>query len=143
MVIIGSIKEGKREVFIIYLCSTVKSIRGIKNIIILTINIILFMGKGRKNMKYFEKVRSTKENVQKLELNVDTVYIRENILRKQDDEGNPYWEYNETQLSFEEYFKKVFPENEKAIIELCNLICLYQNQVDESIAEITLLLGGK
>ena len=53
-------------------------------------------------MVRYEKVRGTQKKVLPLELNVDTVYIRKNIVQKKDEDDNSYWEYDETQLTFEE-----------------------------------------
>lgn len=89
-----------------------------------------------------KKVQGTQEKVLPLELNVDTVYIRENIIQKKDENDNPYWEYDETQLSFEEYFKKIIPEQEQAIGELTVLFSTYQSQIDSAIADLTMLIGG-
>lgn len=42
-----------------------------------------------------EKVQGSQNEVPKLEINVDTVYLRDNIVKKSDEEGNLYWEYDE------------------------------------------------
>ena len=87
-------------------------------------------------------VRGTQLSVSKLEINVDTVYIRDNIIEKYDEDGNKYWEYDEIQLTLSEYFKNIIPENEKAIGELSLLFSTYQSQVDEALAELSILIGG-
>lgn len=92
-------------------------------------------------MVRYEKVRGTQEKVLPLELNVDTVYIRKNIVQKEDEDNNSYWEYDETQLTFEEYFKQIIPEQEQAIGELTTLFAEYQNQIDSAIAELTIAVG--
>lgn len=92
-------------------------------------------------------VQGTQENVPKLEINVDTVYIRDNIEQKQDEEGNNYWQYDEIQYSIVEYLKKVAVENEEitdsAIAELSALIAELQKQSDEAIAELSIALLSK
>ena len=87
-------------------------------------------------------VRGTQQTVPKLEVNVDTVYIRDNIVEKYDEENNKYWEYDEIQLTFSEYFKRIIPENENAIAELSALFSSYQEQVDNALAELSILIGG-
>lgn len=94
-------------------------------------------------MVEYKKVQGTQDEVPKLEINVDTVYLRENIQKKIDSEGNPFWEYDEIQLSLMEYFKKIFPDNENAIGELSLLFSSYQNQVDSALAELSIVVGGK
>ena len=87
-------------------------------------------------------VRGTQIKVPTLEVNVDTVYLRDNIIEKYDEDGNEYWKYDEIQLTLSEYFKNIIPENEKAIGELSLLFSTYQSQVDEALAELSILIGG-
>ena len=87
-------------------------------------------------------VRGTQIKVPKFEVNVDTIHIRDNIIEKQYEDGNKYWEYDEIQLTLSEYFKNIIPENEKAIGELSLLFSTYQSQVDEALAELSILIGG-
>lgn len=87
-------------------------------------------------------VKGTQIKVPTLEVNVDTVYLRDNIIEKYDEDGNKYWEYDEIQLTLSEYFKNIIPENEKAIGELSLLFSTYQSQVDEALAELSILIGG-
>lgn len=90
-----------------------------------------------------EKVQGSQNEVPKLEINIDTVYLRDNIVKKSDDEGNSYWEYDEIQMTLNEYFKKIIPDNEKASAELSLLFSTYQAQVDAALAELSILVGGK
>ena len=90
-----------------------------------------------------EKVQGSQNEVPKLEINIDTVYLRNNIVKKNDDEGNSYWEYDEIQMTLNEYFKKIIPDNEKACAELSLLFSTYQAQVDSALAELSILVGGK
>ena len=87
-------------------------------------------------------VRGTQIKVPTLEVNVDTVYLRDNIIEKYDEDGNKYWEYDEIQLTLSEYFKNIIPENEKAIGELSLLFSTYESQVDRALAELSILIGG-
>ena len=92
-------------------------------------------------MIQLKSVKGTQLYVPRIEINIDTVYIRENIKEKYDEENNRYWEYDETQLSIPEYFKSIIPENEKAIGELSLLFSSYQSQVDQALAELSILIG--
>ena len=49
-------------------------------------------------MIQLKSVKGTQLYVPKVEINVDTVYLRENIKEKYDEENNRYWEYDETQV---------------------------------------------
>ena len=69
-----------------------------------------------------EGVLSSAETVKKIEVNVDTVYRRENIKQVEDAEGHKLWQYDETQYSLAEYHKEVLPELENAIAELSMLV---------------------
>lgn len=50
----------------------------------------------------WNKERSYEEPV-KFEEGKTTVYIRRNIMKKTDDKGTTYWEYDECKLSLDEY----------------------------------------
>lgn len=90
-------------------------------------------------------VRGTQKEIPELEINVDTVYIRENIHQITKDEKT-FWEYDEKQLSILEYLKDIVPKNQEisdnALAELCNLFVAYQEQIDNAIAEMSILLTG-
>jgi len=53
-------------------------------------------------MQQFSKVRGTMEIVQSLEVNVDTVYVRSNIIRVENEQFIG-WEYDEIQYGVKEY----------------------------------------
>lgn len=67
-------------------------------------------------------VLSSAETVKKIEVNVDTVYKRENIKQVEDAEGNKQWQYDETQYTLAEYSTLVLPEIEAAIAEMSMLV---------------------
>lgn len=94
-------------------------------------------------MIFLKNVTGTQSEVPPLEINVDTVYIRTNIVQEIDENGNFYWKYDEEQLSLIEYFKKILPENESAIIELTNLLYSYQNSINNALAELSIIIGEK
>lgn len=56
------------------------------------------------------KVRGTMEIVPEIEVNVDTVYIRTNVV-KIEEEDFVGWEYDEMQISKDEYIEKIAKEN--------------------------------
>jgi len=53
-------------------------------------------------MQQFSKVRGTMEIVMPLEVNVDTVYVRSNIIRVENEQFIG-WEYDEIQYGIKEY----------------------------------------
>lgn len=57
-------------------------------------------------MKQFLKVRGSRETIQPLEVNIDTVYVRSNIVRIETEEFTG-WEYDEIQYGIREYIKVV------------------------------------
>lgn len=62
--------------------------------------------KGGDCMKLFRGVRGTQEKVADLEVNIDTVYVRDNITRIETDEFTG-WQYDEFQYSLREYQEAV------------------------------------
>lgn len=56
------------------------------------------------------RVRGSMETVPEIEVNVDTVYIRTNII-KIEEEDFVGWEYDEMQISKDEYIEKIANEN--------------------------------
>lgn len=62
-------------------------------------------------MKQFLKVRGSQETVPPLEINVDTVYVRYNVARINND-SFVGWEYDEIQYGIREYIEVVGTENE-------------------------------
>lgn len=87
-----------------------------------------------------KNVRGTQKEVLERELNVDTVYLRTNIHQIEDERGRKMWEYDEKQMSFNEYFKLTVPQNEDnlaaSVVELSLLLA-------ETNARIAALEGGK
>lgn len=79
-----------------------------------------------------------------MELNVDTAYYRTNIHTCINEEGNEEYEYDEKELTLEEYFRKIIPVNqvitEETLGELSILFATYQQQTDEAIAELSLAI---
>lgn len=99
-------------------------------------------------MIIIKNVQGTQITVPEIEINVDTVYLRTNIHKIQNEEGDYLWEYDEQQLTIPEYLKIIVPQNQEisdnAIAELLTLFSSYQQQVDSAIADLSTLLtqGG-
>jgi len=55
-------------------------------------------------MKEFKQIHGTQPKVEPIELNYDTVYIRDNIVR----DGNG-WVYDEKQYDLKEYLSLIIP----------------------------------
>lgn len=81
-----------------------------------------------------------------LEINVDTVYRRYNIHEYINTDGIEGYEYDEDEMSLVEYFKDSLPKNqaitEATLGELSILLATYQEQVDQTLAELSILIGG-
>ena len=55
-------------------------------------------------MIILEKVKGTMQEVPSVEINIDTVYLREKITKVPATEDFPeHWEYQETQMTLQEY----------------------------------------
>lgn len=64
-------------------------------------------------MREFKSIRGSQETKpNKLEVNVDTVYIRENIVYIEEEEFSG-WEYDEKQYGLKEYIELIGNENEE------------------------------
>ena len=61
-------------------------------------------------MKMYNDVRSTAERIPSIEVNVDTVYIRTNIV-KIDEEDFEGWQYDEVQYQKDRYIEMISEEN--------------------------------
>ncbi len=78
------------------------------------------------------RVRGTMKEVPEIEVNVDTVYIRSNIERIEE-EDFVGWEYDETQYNKDEFIELISNKNKELIQE---------NELNkQAIAELTLLLS--
>ena len=63
-------------------------------------------------MKTFAKVRGSMEIVPNIEVNVDTVYVRSNIVAVNEGDFKG-WEYDEVQYGKNEYISKVSSESQE------------------------------
>ena len=97
-------------------------------------------------MTEYKNVQGTQSTVPSLEINVDTVYIRTNIQDIHTEEMPVLWQYDEIQMTIEEYLKQAVPENQdiadESMAELSMAFAEYQTQTDMAIAELSSLIGG-
>lgn len=78
------------------------------------------------------RVRGTMKEIPEIEVNVDTVYVRTNIERIEE-EDFVGWEYDETQYNKDEFIELISNKNKELIQE---------NELNkQAIAELTLLLS--
>lgn len=61
-------------------------------------------------MKAFNKVRSSAQRIPSVEVNVDTVYVRSNIEKVEEEEFEG-WEYDEIQYSKDKYIELLSEKN--------------------------------
>ena len=67
-------------------------------------------------------VRGTQsEKPEEIDFQKDTVYVRKNVHRVEE-ENFSGWEYEEEQMTYEEYFRRSDLENKLAIAELAGIL---------------------
>ena len=71
-------------------------------------------------MQQFNKVRGTMEIVQSLEVNVDTVYVRSNVI-KVENEQFVGWEYDEIQYGVKEYIGKISKQSDAMETDIASM----------------------
>lgn len=86
-------------------------------------------------MKIFQGVRSTAKNIPSIEVNVDTVYVRNNIERVEEMEFSG-WEYDEIQYDKDKYIEKL--SNEEDIGTMAILLSLALSELDM----LKMMIGG-
>lgn len=87
-------------------------------------------------MKVFQGIRGSQKQVPQVEVNKDTVYVRSNIERIEEDEFTG-WQYNEVQYKKDEYIENLTNEEDASMLAL---------MVSMLIAEVDMLksmIGGK
>jgi hypothetical protein len=60
-----------------------------------------------------------------LELNVDTIYKRKNIVSSENEDGRIEYLYEEYQYTIPEYLKEIVPQDEECLGELSALFATY------------------
>ncbi len=78
-------------------------------------------------MRVYKKIRGTQEHVPAVEVNIDTVYIRSNIKRIEE-ENFTGWEYDEIQYDKNEYIEKLANEDDAGMLAL--IISLLMAEID-------------
>lgn len=90
-------------------------------------------------MKIFQKVRSTAKQVPYVEVNKDTVYVRNDIERVEEVEFSG-WEYNEVQYNLQEYIENLTTTSDTESIAL--LLAMLMSEVDFLRLRVEELEGG-
>ena len=84
-------------------------------------------------MRVYKKIRGTQEHVPAVEVNIDTVYIRSNIKRIEEEEFEG-WEYDEVQYTIREYLEKLTNEEDASMLAL--IVSMLMSEVDMLKSEI-------
>ena len=90
-------------------------------------------------MKYFQGVRGTQEQVPVIEVSKDTVYVRSDIKRVEENDFSG-WEYNETQYGLQEYIENLTLSSDTESIAL--LLAMLMSEIDYLKDRIEVLEGG-
>ena len=89
-------------------------------------------------MKMFQSVRRTARNVPSIEVNVDTVYVRNNIKRVEEIEFSG-WEYDEIQYDKDSYIEQINDLGQQVAEREIENLMLGQQVAD---LELTIIMGG-
>lgn len=92
-------------------------------------------------MKRFIAIKGTQKNVTKLEVNIDTVYIRTNIERIETEEFTG-WQYDEIQYSLREYHELIGNKSDILQLDVNDVAETIANSIEDtiSIAELVSFL---
>lgn len=86
-------------------------------------------------MKIYNNVRSTATNIPSVEVNVDTVYVRSETKRIEEDDFEG-WEYNEIQYPLQEYIETLANEDDSEMLAL--MVSMLMSEVDI----LKMMIGG-
>ena len=78
-------------------------------------------------MKIHNNVRGTQNQILSVEVNVDTVYIRNNIERVETEDFTG-WQYDEVQYEKNEYISKLTNEEDSSMLAL--MVSMLMSEVD-------------
>ena len=78
-------------------------------------------------MRVYKKIRGTQEHVPAVEVNIDTVYIRSNIKRIEEEDFTG-WEYDEVQYDKNKYIEQLINEEDAGILAL--LVSMLMSEID-------------
>lgn len=90
-------------------------------------------------MKIFQNVRSTAKQVPYIEVNKDTVYVRNDIKRVEEDEFNG-WEYDEVQYGLQEYIENLTLSSDTE--SMASLLAMLMSEIDYLKDRVDALEGG-
>lgn len=85
------------------------------------------------------RIRGTQDQVNSIEVNVDTVYIRSNIQRVETEEFKG-WEYEEKQYNKNEYISQLTSNSDTEGVAF--MLTLMMSEIDMLRMEIEALKGG-
>ncbi len=78
-------------------------------------------------MRVYKKIRGTQEHVPAVEVNIDTVYIRSNIKRIEEEDFTG-WEYDEVQYDKNKYIEQLTNEEDAGILAL--MVSMLMSEID-------------
>lgn len=90
-------------------------------------------------MKIFQNVRSTAKQVPYIEVNKDTVYVRNDIKRVEEIDFSG-WEYNEVQYGLQEYIENLTLASDTESMAL--LLAMLMSEIDYLKDKVEALEGG-
>lgn len=90
-------------------------------------------------MKIFQGVRSTAKQVAYIEVNKDTVYVRNDIKRVEEVDFSG-WEYNEVQYGLQEYIENLTLSSDTESMAL--LLAMLMSEIDYLKDRVDALEGG-
>ena len=78
-------------------------------------------------MRVYKKIRGTQEHVPAVEVNIDTVYIRSNIKRIEEEDFTG-WEYDEVQYDKNKYIEQLTNEEDAGMLAL--MVSMLMSEID-------------
>lgn len=75
----------------------------------------------------YKKIRGTQEHVPVVEVNIDTVYIRSNIKRIEEEDFKG-WEYDEVQYDKNKYIEQLTNEEDAGMLAL--MVSMLMSEID-------------
>lgn len=78
-------------------------------------------------MRVYKKIRGTQEHVPVVEVNIDTVYIRSNIKRIEEEDFKG-WEYDEVQYDKNKYIEQLTNEEDAGMLAL--MVSMLMSEID-------------
>ena len=88
-------------------------------------------------MKIINNVQGSQETIPSIEVNVDTVYIRTNVVRIETEDFTG-WQYDETQYSTREYIELLINQEDGGMLAM--MVSMLMSEVDML---KSIVMGGK